>query len=68
MVDFSRKQQSYGRDPFLIRGAEVEIVETFIHSEVAISWDLTWLHHIKVVVKKASRPDLLKQTSKSIIS
>lgn len=32
-----------------------------IQSEVTISLDLTWLHHIKVVVKKASRPpDLLK--------
>lgn len=63
MVDFSGKQQSHSRDPFLISGAEVEIVET-IQSEVTISWDLTWLHHSKVVVKKASqRPVLLKQTS-----
>lgn len=69
MVDFSGKQQSHSRDPFVISGAEVEIVETFIQSEVTISWDLTWLHHIKVVVKKASRgPDLLKQTFESIIS
>lgn len=60
MVEFSGKQQSHGRDPFLISGVEGEIVET-IQSEVTISWDLTWLHHIKVVVKKASRrPDLLK--------
>lgn len=63
IVDFSRKQQSHGCDPFLISGAEVEIEET-IQSEVTISWDLTWLQHIKVVVKKASGcPDLLKQTS-----
>lgn len=63
MVDFSGKQQSHGCVSFLISGAEVEIVET-IQSEVTISLDLTWLHQIKVVVKKASRPpDLLKQTS-----
>lgn len=51
MVDFRRKQQSHYHHPLLIRGAEVETVETFIHFGVTISRD-SWTHHIKVVMKK----------------
>ncbi|XP_059833317.1 aquaporin-4 isoform X2 [Hypanus sabinus] len=52
IVDFRRGKPEV-HEPVIIRGSEVERVSNFKFLGVTISEDLSWIHHINTIAKKA---------------